>query len=102
AKELPVDAAVCYYPGRIETDLGGAADLHLPLAFHFGALDQYIPPAAVDAVRHAFRNKPNATLHVYPDVGHGFYLPGRPSYNPEAACLSYPRTMKVLETLKTA
>jgi len=90
-----VDAAVCYYGGRIQDNLGLAAQIQVPMLFHYAELDDHIPPTAVQAVQAAFAGR-NAEFHVYPGVGHGFNCWGRPMYNQRAAALAHGRSLQWL------
>ena len=90
------DAAVCYYGGRIQEHLDLAARIQVPILFHYAALDDHIPPAAVQAVQGAFAGRSNAQFHVYPGVGHGFNCWGRPMFNQRAAALARGRSLQFL------
>jgi len=97
-----VDAAVCYYGGRIQENLALAPSIQVPLLFHYAELDDHIPASAVSAVQQAFagHDHPNiAQFHVYPGVGHGFNCWGRPLYNQRAAALARGRTLQWLAGL---
>jgi carboxymethylenebutenolidase len=91
-----VDAAVCYYGGGIQNKLAGAANIQVPMLFHYAALDDHIPATAVAEVQAAFAGRSNATFHVYPGVGHGFNCWGRPMYRQRAAALARGRTLQWL------
>jgi carboxymethylenebutenolidase len=98
-----VDAAVCYYGGRIQENLALAPRIQVPMLFHYAELDDHIPPSAVSAVQQAFayHNHPSnsAQFHVYPGVGHGFNCWGRALYNQRAAALARGRTLQWLASL---
>lgn len=91
AAELPVAAAVGYYGGGIHniTDLSPAC----PVMLHYGDRDAHIPMEQVEQVRTA---NPEAVVHVYEGVGHGFNCDQRSDYDPEAACLAFGRTTDFL------
>ena len=91
-----LDAAVCYYGGRIQDNLGLAPSITVPIQFHYAELDDHIPPSAVQAVQGAFAGRSNAQFHVYPGVGHGFNCWGRPMYNQRAAALAHGRSLQWL------
>jgi carboxymethylenebutenolidase len=91
-----IDAAVCYYGGGIQNNLDIAADIQVPIQFHYGELDDHIPATAVNAVKEAFAGRTNAQFHVYPGVGHGFNCWGRPMYKQRAAALARGRTLQWL------
>jgi carboxymethylenebutenolidase len=92
AAELPVAAAVGYYGGGIQnmTDLTPAC----PVMLHYGDRDAHIPMEQVEQVRAA---NPEAVVHVYEGVGHGFNCDQRDDYDPEAACLAFGRTTDFLK-----
>ena len=71
-----------------------------PILFHYAELDTHIPPEAVQAVRQAFSGRPNAQIHTYANVEHGFNCWRRPVYKQQAAALARGRTLQWLsETL---
>ncbi len=90
------DAAVCYYGGGIQNNLGIAPSVQVPILFHYAELDDHIPPAAVASVKDAFAGHAQAQFHVYPGVGHGFNCWGRPMYNQRSAALARGRTLQWL------
>lgn len=67
--------------------------LRAPMIFHFGARDRSIPPEHVELHR---QRHPGATIHVYPDAGHGFNCEPRKDYEPESARLAWSRTVAFL------
>ncbi|MDO9218968.1 MAG: dienelactone hydrolase family protein [Lacisediminimonas sp.] len=96
AAHAGVDAAVCYYGGGIHTKLDQAPQIKCPILFHFAEKDSYIPADAIDAVKAAFKDKRNAMIETYPDVGHGFNCWGRPSYNQKAAAIAHGLSLSFL------
>lgn len=96
AANAGVDAAVCYYPGSIESRLDQAAKITCPLLIHFAEQDHYIPAAAVTQVQTAFAGASNATIHVYPGVDHGFNCWERPAYDQKASALAHGRSLAFL------
>jgi carboxymethylenebutenolidase len=96
AARLPFDVAVVLYGGRIEQHLAEAGNIRCPILFHFGVQDPLIPPAAVAQIRAAFAGRSQAKVYDYPDVGHGFYLVGRPSLHPLSSQLAHSRTIALL------
>ncbi len=63
---------------------------HCPVQLHFGALDQSIPQADIDAIRKA---QPELEIFVYPEADHGFGCEARASYNPQANELAELRSL---------
>jgi carboxymethylenebutenolidase len=98
AANAGVDAAVCYYPGGIEGQLGQVDKVKCPIMFHFAQNDKVISQEAVAAVKTAFAGRTNATIEVYPNVDHGFNCWERPSYNQKAAALAHGRSLSFLST----
>jgi carboxymethylenebutenolidase len=91
-----IDAAVCYYGGRIQDKLALAPGIEVPILFHHAELDKHIPLSAVDAVQAAFAGRSNAQFHLYADADHGFDCWGRPMYKQRAAALARGRTLQWL------
>ncbi|MCQ4145405.1 dienelactone hydrolase family protein [Vogesella sp. AC12] len=90
------DAAVCYYGGGIQQHLDVAADIGMPILFHYAAQDGHISQDMVAAVKAAFADKPNAVFHDYAGVDHGFNCWGRPMYDQRAAALAHGRSLQFL------
>jgi carboxymethylenebutenolidase len=90
-----VDAAVAYYGGGIQDQLGLAPRIGCPVMFHYGALDAHIPLEAVEKVRVAMLGKPSE-LHVYDAAGHGFNCSERASYHAASAALAHGRSLQFL------
>jgi len=91
-----VDAAVPYYGGGIQNRLQEAANIRVPVQFHYGALDAHIPPAAVQGVRDAMAGKPGTEIHVYDNADHGFNCWARASYHQPSAALAHGRALAFL------
>lgn len=92
-----LDAAISYYGGRIQDNLGLAPSVTVPMQFHYGAEDDHIPLTAVDAVMAAFAGRSNAEFHVYEGAGHGFNCWARASYNQRASALAHGRSLQFLD-----
>jgi len=93
-----VDAAVCYYGGRIDQALDQAKNLHCPITMHFGEDDSHIPASSVAKIREALKGKGHVEIYVYKGADHGFNCDQRPSYNRQAAMLAYGRSMIMLHS----
>ena len=86
------DAAICYYGGGI----GGMVERmqpRVPVMYHFGATDSFIPKSTIEQIRQA---DSIGIFHVYEDAGHGFNCDDRDSYNAEASKLSEQRSLAFL------
>jgi carboxymethylenebutenolidase len=75
---LDLACAAPFYRGHISRELGRPT---CPILAFFGGQDEYIPDAAVEAVR---AHHPDDVV-VYPDAEHGFMRDGSPNYHPTAA-----------------
>jgi len=98
-----LDAAVVYYGGGIVTEapdapVRQAAGIGCPLLAFFGAEDQQIPAADVNAIRDALDQAgARAEVRVLPGVGHGFACDARPdSHDAEAAAETWTLTERFL------
>jgi carboxymethylenebutenolidase len=96
AARLDVDAAVSFYGGAIDKHLGEAGKVRCPMVLHFGGKDEHIPPPAIEQIRAAFADRPDVSIHVYPEAGHAFYIPGRASYQKPAALMAHSPTIALL------
>ena len=91
-----VQAAVMYY-GSVETNKEALAPLQIPLLGIFGNEDRGIPLDQIRAFQAALQDSgKDATVLVYPGVGHAFFNEDRPSYDSEAAKDSWERTKQFL------
>lgn len=77
-----IRAGVAWY-GQLKPLIGRAAELRAPVLGLYGALDQGIPQADVEAMRAALAaaGKTSSEIRVYPDAQHGFHADYRASYN---------------------
>jgi carboxymethylenebutenolidase len=91
-------SAVVMFYGPPETDPARLASLTAPLQGHFGAQDDGIPKAKVDALREGLRAAgKTAEIYTYPGAGHAFMHEGRESYRPDAARQAWARTLSFLQ-----
>ncbi|HEY9719858.1 MAG TPA: dienelactone hydrolase family protein [Trichormus sp.] len=93
-----VDAAVCYYGGRIDQALDEAKNLHCPIMMHFGEKDSHIPAESVAKIRDALKGKGHVEIYVYQGADHGFNCDQRPSYDRQSAMLAFGRSMIMLHS----
>jgi len=77
-----IKAGVAWY-GQLKPLIPRAAELKAPVLGLYGALDQGIPQADVEAMRAALKAaaKADSDIRVYPDAQHGFHADYRASYN---------------------
>ena len=94
--------AVMFY-GSPESRTERIAALKVPLLGHFGADDQGIDVARVQAFEATLKNAgKDAEIDVYNGAGHAFMNEEQASYRPEAARLAWARTLDFLQKrLKT-
>ena len=85
-------AAVGWYGGGIAATKD--ATPNCPVQLHFGADDDHIPRADVDAIRAA---QPEVEIFVYEGAGHGFGCNERASYNASATALAQERSLAFLQ-----
>ena len=87
-----VQATVMYY-GSVETSKDALKPLDVPLLGIYGNEDRGIPLDQIRAFEAALKEAgKDATVLVYPGVGHAFFNEERPSYDGEAAKDSWERT----------
>ncbi len=90
-----VAAAVLYY-GIYEVDF---SKFQAKVLGHFSDKDEWEPIEGVRSVEKSMVAAGlEATFHVYPGVSHWFVEEDRPEYNPQAAALSWSRTLEFLNT----
>ena len=94
-----IDTGISFYGARLLPILDQAKHICVPMLFHYGALDKGIPQTEVEAVRHAFADHQNVTIHVYENADHGFNCDRRASYNADAAKLARERSLQFLRTV---
>ena len=97
AHQKQTGAGVAWYgglstgePAIKTTPLDAVDKLHAPVLGLYGGADQGIPQDQVEKLRAALKassnkNAEQSTIHVYPDMPHGFNADYRPSYRKEAA-----------------
>jgi carboxymethylenebutenolidase len=88
-----VDAAVAYYGGGIQNQLERAAEIKVPILFHYAGDDSSIPLSAVGEVKESFAGRDNAKFHLYMGAHHGFNCPCRAAYQQHASALAHGRTL---------
>lgn len=93
-----VKAAVAWY-GQLKPLIGRAAELRVPVLGLYGALDQGIPPADVEAMRAAVKAAgKTAEIVLYPDAPHGFHADYRDSYREADAKDGWARLLRHFRT----
>jgi carboxymethylenebutenolidase len=99
ALDVGVDAAVSYYGLGIARDGARLGGLGCPLQLHYGLNDEHVPDAEIAAVTRAAAGNPRIEIFRYPEAGHSFCNPARPTYDPAAAALAHGRAVALLRRL---
>ena len=73
--------------------------MRCPLQLHYGLQDQHIPRREIDTVTAGVRGRPNVEVFLYPQAGHSFANPVRPTYDAAAAELAAERIEAMLKSL---
>ncbi len=94
-----VDAAASLYGLGISQHVGEIAKARCPVQLHYGLKDQHIPREEIDLVAAGVRGRPNVEVLLYPDAGHSFANPVRPTYDPAAAKLAGERIAAMLNAI---
>jgi carboxymethylenebutenolidase len=94
-----VDAAASLYGLGISEHIGEIGNARGPVQLHYGLKDEHIPRQEVDAVAEGLRGRANVEVFLYPDAGHSFANPVRPTYNAAAAKLAAGRIGAMLATI---
>ena len=96
-KGKDIQAAVMYY-GSVETDKEALQGLKVPLLGIFGNEDNGIPVDQIKAFEAALKDLgKDASIRIYPGVGHAFFNETRPSYDKESAEDSWAQTQTFLK-----
>jgi carboxymethylenebutenolidase len=92
-----LDAAVSFYGSAVPGSLAVMEQITVPLQFHFGGSDPYIPRDQVAAVETAAAGRDNVEIHVEEDAGHAFHNRKAPMFHvPEPAARAWQRTEEFL------
>ena len=94
-----VDAAAALYGLGISQHLGEADNATCPVQLHYGLMDQHIPRQEIDTVAAGVRGRPNIEVFLYPEAGHSFANPVRPTYDAAAAKLAAERIEAMLQAI---
>ena len=87
---LPFACAVSYYGGGVGR-ASGRMQPKVPVMYHFGGKDKFIPTTTIDQIRKA---DPTGIFHVYEGADHGFNCDDRESYHAASSELSEKRTLE--------
>ena len=98
AAEWPrLDAVISFYGSAVPGSLDALESIEVPLQFHFGGSDPYIPRDQVAAVEQASAGRENVEIHVQEDAGHAFHNRKAPMFHqPGPAARAWQRTEEFL------
>lgn len=91
-----IDAVVAYHGGETEKYLDEAPAINAPMLMHLAEKDEFISPAAQDAIREALAHNRDVEIHTYPGCNHAFARHGGDHYDAAAADLSWRRSLGFL------
>jgi carboxymethylenebutenolidase len=94
-----VDAAALLYGLGVSDHLDEIGNARGPLQLHYGLKDEHVPRREIDAVAAGVRERPNVDVFLYPEAGHSFANPVRPTYDPAAAALAAERIAAMLAAI---
>lgn len=92
----PIDAVVAYHGGDTEKYLDEAPAINAPMLMHLAEKDEFISPAAQDAIRAALVHNRDVEIHIYPGCNHAFSRHGGDHFDAAAAELSRRRSLDFL------
>jgi carboxymethylenebutenolidase len=97
AAQAELDAVVSFYGSTVPGNLGLLETITIPVQFHFGGNDPYIPRDQVAAVEQAVAGHDSAEVHVEEEAGHAFHNRMAPMFHmPEPAARAWQRTEEFL------
>ncbi|QFG23034.1 dienelactone hydrolase family protein [Actinomadura sp. WMMB 499] len=83
--------------GRIRSRIDIADTVRCPVQAHFGGADEVIPLDQVGRLEEALKRSGRPIdVHVYADAGHAYHDDTHPNHHPEAARLTWERTLDFL------
>jgi carboxymethylenebutenolidase len=91
------DVVVSFYGAGVPDNTDALDRISVPVQFHFGGSDPYIPRQQVARVEQATVGRPNVELHVEENAGHAFHNRKAPMFHaPEPAARAWQRTEEFL------
>lgn len=98
AARTSIDAAVGFYPTRVQNYLDEAQSVSRPLLMHFGENDHLTPPDVMGLILPAIEPNPKIEAHIYPGAGHAFANHTLEHFDRSATALADRRTLEFLAT----
>ena len=100
AARCGVDGAAALYGLGISEHLAEIGNVRCPVQMHYGLKDQHIPRQEIDAVATGVQGRPSMEVFLYPEAGHSFANPVRPTYDAAATKLAGERIGRMLEAMR--
>lgn len=88
------DFGIGYFPARLALDK--AAAVTQPWIFHFPENDAVAEPRLFARTVQALQDTDGTEIYLYPDIGHGFAIPGRPEFDTSEANRAHARSFAFL------
>jgi len=98
---LGFDAGIAFHGTQLHHYLAEMKLAKGPLSLHWGDQDHVAPPEALKMLHEAVADMPNAEVHVYPGIGHGYTAPTSPAWDQPATDRSIGRAIELLNGLDT-
>lgn len=92
-----IKAAVSYYGVGLENILPQVPTMAAPALLHLAELDNYTPPAVIEAIAENVNSRTGWSYYTYPDCDHAFARPDGAQYNAQAATLAQQRSLDFLK-----
>ena len=97
ATQADPDVVVSFYGSGVPDNTEALDRISIPVQFHFGGSDPYIPRDQVARVQEAAAGRPNVEMHVEEGAGHAFHNRKAPMFHvPESAARAWQRTEEFL------
>lgn len=96
ATRSDADVNVSYYGVGIDNLKAEFKNIKAPLMLHIAEKDEYVPPAAQDAIINALEDNEWVDAFIYPDVQHAFARVGGIHYDARAATIANGHTTELL------
>ena len=97
-----IDAGISFHGSHLERHIGEAANVSCPLSLHWGDNDDVAPLEAIEEVKLALAERPDAEIYIYPGIPHGYMFPsgGDGVYDADVAARSWEKAHALLDTLR--
>lgn len=99
AARAGIDGAISLYGLGISKHLDAVPAIKCPVQLHYGLRDEHVPRTEIDAVAAGVAGIEHVAVHLYPEAGHSFFNPVRPTYDASAADLAARRIAELLARL---